>query len=49
MRFTGLGRRAIVDLIRQGVLQEIPGRRPTCEITAASIDTWLGAGAISAD
>ncbi len=41
VRFTGLGRRAIVDLVRQGVLEELPGRRTTCEITTASLDAWL--------
>jgi integrase len=42
-RFTGLGRRAVVDLVRQGVLEELPGRRSTCEITIASLDAWLAA------
>ncbi|MHB1536507.1 MAG: hypothetical protein ACYC1D_18230, partial [Acidimicrobiales bacterium] len=41
VRFTGLGRRELVDLIRAGVLEELPGRRSTCEITAASLDAWL--------
>ena len=27
VRFTGLGRRAVVDLVRAGVLEELPGRR----------------------
>ncbi|MDA8359094.1 MAG: hypothetical protein M0Z95_22960, partial [Actinomycetota bacterium] len=40
LRFTGLGRRAVVDLIRAGVLEELPGRR-TCEITATSLEAWL--------
>ena len=40
VRFTGFGRRAVVDLIRAGVLEELPGRR-TCDITTASLDTWL--------
>jgi hypothetical protein len=31
----------VVDLIRAGVLEELPGRRSTCEITAASLDAWL--------
>ena len=41
MRFTGLGRREVVDLVRQGVLEEIAGRRATCEITTTSLDKWL--------
>ncbi|MDA8359373.1 MAG: hypothetical protein M0Z95_24420, partial [Actinomycetota bacterium] len=40
LRFTGLGRRAVVDLIRAGVLEELPGRR-TCEITTTSLEAWL--------
>ncbi len=42
VRFTGLGRRAVVDLVRAGVLEELPGRR-TCEITRASLQAWLAA------
>ncbi|MGH9082965.1 MAG: hypothetical protein ACRDWN_06440, partial [Acidimicrobiales bacterium] len=41
MRLTGLGRRAVVDLVRGGVLEELPGRRSTCEVTAASLNKWL--------
>jgi hypothetical protein len=41
VRFTGLGRRAVVDLIRAGVLEEVAGRRATCEITTASLGKWL--------
>ncbi len=41
VRFTGLGRREVVDLVRGGVLEELPGRRSTCEITAASLNMWL--------
>jgi len=41
MRHTGLGRREVVDLVRVGVLEEVPGRRTTCEITTASLDKWL--------
>ncbi|MHB1986642.1 MAG: hypothetical protein ACYCSF_01455 [Acidimicrobiales bacterium] len=40
LRFTGLGRRAVVDLIRAGILEELPGRR-TCEITTTSLEAWL--------
>jgi predicted DNA-binding transcriptional regulator AlpA len=40
MRFTGLGRRTVVDLIRAGVLEEVPNRR-TCDVTAASLKSWL--------
>jgi integrase len=41
VRFTGLGRRAVVDLVRAGVLEELPGRRSTCEITTSSLQVWL--------
>ena len=41
VRFTGLGRRAVVDLIRAGVLEELPGRRSSCEITTTSLEAWL--------
>ncbi len=41
VRFTGLGRREVVDLIRAGVLEELPGRRSTCEITSTSLEAWL--------
>jgi hypothetical protein len=43
VRFTGLGRRDVVDLVRQGLLEELPGRRTTCEITTASLESWLAA------
>jgi hypothetical protein len=38
---TGLGRRAVVDLVRAGVLEEVGGRRSTCEITRASLEAWM--------
>ena len=41
MRYTGLGRRAVVDLVRAGDLEEVPGRRATCEVTLASLQNWL--------
>jgi integrase len=41
VRFTGLGRRAVVDLIRSGVLQEVPGMRGSCQITVVSLESWL--------
>lgn len=41
VRFTGLGRRVIVDLIRSGVLQEVPGMRGSCQVTVASLESWL--------
>lgn len=49
LRFTGLGRRAIVDLVRQGVLEELPGRRTTCGITAASLEAWLAGQRFASD
>jgi len=41
MRFTGLGRRAVVDLVRAGILEELSGRRSMCEITTTSVEEWL--------
>ncbi len=41
MRLTGFGRREVVDLVRAGILEEIPGRRSTCEISTASLGAWL--------
>ena len=41
MSYTGLGRRAVVNLVLAGVLEELPGRHATCEITTASLDKWL--------
>ena len=41
VRFTGLGRRAVVDLVRAGVLEELPGRRSMCEITTTSLEAFL--------
>ncbi|MHB1929400.1 MAG: hypothetical protein ACYCUG_08275, partial [Acidimicrobiales bacterium] len=43
VRFTGLGRREVVDLVRAGVFEELPGRRTTCEITTTSLESWLAA------
>jgi hypothetical protein len=41
IRFTGLGRRAVVDLVRAGNLEEMPGRRSVCEITTTSLQSYL--------
>jgi integrase len=41
VRFTGLGRRCVVDLVRAGVLKEAAARSSHCEITAASLNAWL--------
>lgn len=38
---TGLGRRAVVDLIRAGALDEVPRARGTCQITLASREPLL--------
>ena len=42
VRFTGLGRRAVIDLIRAGMLQESPGRRGSCAVTTSSFEDWFG-------
>jgi integrase len=44
VRFTGLGRRAVVDLVRAGVLEELAGRRSMCDITTTSLEDWLRRG-----
>ena len=41
MAATGLGRRTVVDLVRAGVLEEVPGRSTTCEISTTSLQAWL--------
>jgi len=40
MAITGLGRRAVVDLVRQGALEGVAGRQSTCEIATASLQAW---------
>lgn len=40
VRFTGRGRTELLDLVRAGILDEVPGRGP-CELTAASLRTWV--------
>jgi hypothetical protein len=42
VRFTGLGRRAVVDLIRAGILQEDPGHRGSSAVTTSSFQNWFG-------
>jgi integrase len=42
-RFTGESPRAVMDLVRTGSLQQVPGRR-ACEITAVSLKRWLATG-----
>jgi hypothetical protein len=39
-RFTGCSATELMDLIRQGVLDQIPGRR-RCELTSASLRAWM--------
>lgn len=39
-RFTGRSTRELMDLVRAGVLQQIPGRR-ACQLTPASLAAWL--------
>ena len=40
VRFTGRSRTDLLDLVRGGVLEEVPGRG-TCKLTAASLRTWM--------
>ncbi len=39
-RFTGHSQSDVMDLVRAGVLEQLPGRR-ACQITAASVQVWL--------
>jgi hypothetical protein len=38
--FTGRSRTELLDLVRAGVLKQVPGRR-TCELTASSLRSWM--------
>lgn len=41
VRFTGRGRTELLDLVRAGILEQAPGGRGPCELTAASLRTWM--------
>ena len=40
IRFTGRSRIDLLDLVRSGILEEVPGRG-RCELTAASLRAWM--------
>lgn len=42
IRFTGRGRTELLDLVRAGALQQLPGRG-SCQLTASSLRTWVAA------
>jgi hypothetical protein len=44
IRFTGRSRIELLDLVRAGVLEEVPGRG-TCELMASSLRSWVTVGA----
>jgi hypothetical protein len=44
VRFTGRSRIELLDLVRAGVLEQVPGRA-ACELTASSLRVWMTAGA----
>ena len=44
IRFTGCSRIELLDLVRAGVLEQVPGRG-TCELTASSLRHWMAASA----
>jgi hypothetical protein len=44
IRFTGRSQTELLDLVRAGVLEEVPGRGK-CELTAASLRSWMTASA----
>jgi hypothetical protein len=39
-RFTGHSARELMDLVRAGVLEQVPGRR-ACQLTPASLRAWM--------
>ncbi|MGH8995216.1 MAG: hypothetical protein ACRDYB_04155, partial [Acidimicrobiales bacterium] len=39
-RFTGHSTRELMDLVRAGVLEQVPGRR-ACQLTPASLRSWI--------
>ena len=39
-RFTGHSTRELMDLVRAGVLEQVPGRR-ACQLTATSLRAWM--------
>jgi hypothetical protein len=41
LRFTGLGRRAVVELIGAGAVEEVLGARVGGEISAPALRSWL--------
>ena len=40
IRFTGRSQIELLDLVRAGVLDEVPGRG-TCQLTASSLRAWM--------
>jgi hypothetical protein len=44
IQFTGRSRTELLDLVRAGVLEQVPGRG-TCQLTATSLRTWMTEGA----
>jgi hypothetical protein len=40
-RFTGHSTRELMDLVRAGALEQIPGRR-ACQLTSDSLRAWMG-------
>jgi hypothetical protein len=44
VRFTGRSRIELLDLVRAGVLEQVPGRQ-ACELTASSLRNWMTASA----
>jgi hypothetical protein len=44
IRFTGRSRIELLDLVRAGVLKQVPGRG-ACELTVSSLRHWMAASA----
>jgi len=44
VRFTGHSQTELIDLVRAGVLEEVPGRG-ACQLTASSLRAWIVASA----
>jgi integrase len=47
-RFTGHRTRELMDLVRAGVLEQVPGRR-ACQLTSTSLAAWIASQAIERD
>ena len=47
-RFTGYNARELMDLVRSGILEQVPGRR-ACQLTPASLRSWMASRDVDVD